>query len=116
MFRPTQTVPSKLAALTIVLGFMLAISLLAIAVLNSADTSVPQAMRANASRSSGLLFITALLTFFAAIRPLAGGLLLCGMAVAIFTRLPIPAVIVFAFSMLALLRAYMSRRHLAKES
>jgi len=116
MFRPTQTVPSKLAALTIVLGFMLAISLLAVAVLNSADTSVSQATRASASKSSGLLVITSLLIFTASIRPLAGGLLLCAMAVAIFSRLPIPAVIAFAFSMLALLRAYMSRRHLAKNS
>jgi len=116
MFRPTQTVPSKLTALTIVVGFILAISLLAIAVLNSTDTSVPQRVRAEASQSSGIMVITALLIFAASIRPLAGGILLCAMAIAIFAKMPVPAVIAFAFSMLALLRAYLSRRHLAKKS
>ena len=116
MFRPTQTVPSKLTAVNIVVGFLLTIILLAVAVLSSVGAGVSLEFGEQASPDNGLLFLTALLILGASIRPLAGGLLLCAMAVASFMWVPVTASIAFAFSMLALLRAYMSRRHLAKKS
>lgn len=113
MFRPTQTVPSILTAVHLVAGFALTIGLVVVAMLISADAGLPEDFQDQATRNSGLLFLTAILTFVAALRPLAGGLLLAAMALLIFTRLPIPATIALVFSLVALLRAYMSRRYLA---
>jgi len=116
MFRPTQTVPSALTALTIVLGFLLAVGFIVIAMIGNADTGLTLELRSRVSQNSGLLFVTAILAFVAAIRPLAGGLSLLVMAVLILTRLPITAGISVAFGLLCLLRAYMSRRYLAREA
>ena len=113
MFRPTQTVPSILTAVHLVAGFALTIGLVVVAMLVSADTGLPEEFRDQATRNSGLLFLTAILTFVAALRPLAGGLVLAAMALLIIARLPIPAITALVFSLVALLRAYMSRRYLA---
>ncbi|MEZ4387294.1 MAG: hypothetical protein R3D98_06885 [Candidatus Krumholzibacteriia bacterium] len=115
MFRPTQTAPTTLTGLTVVLGFSLTILLVVVALVSTVDLGVESAIRTRASQNSGLLFLTAVLIFSAAIRPLLGGLLLLAMGIAIYPWLPITSVIAVVFSALSLTRAYLSRRYLARQ-
>ena len=115
MFRPTQTAPTILTAFNIVVGFVLAIALTVLALLNSVETGVIAELRADADYDTGLLFLTGLLCFIAAIRPLAGGLALLVMGVLIVGSLPLIGAVAMGFGALSLLRAFLSRRYLAEQ-
>lgn len=113
MFRPTQTAPTILTAFNIVVGFLLAIGLVVMALLNTAESGVLAEIRADSSQDSGLLFLTAAFTFAAVLRPLVGGVLLLIMGVIVLGAMPVIGTIALVFAVLSLLRAFLSRRHLA---
>lgn len=113
MFRPTQTAPTILTAFNIVVGFLLSIVLVVLALLNSVDSGVLAEIRADSSQDSGLLFLTAAFVFGAVLRPLVGGVLLLIMGAIVLGAMPVIGSIALAFAVLSLLRAYLSRRHLA---
>lgn len=113
MFRPTQTAPTILTAFNIVVGFILSITLVVMALLNTVDSKVLADIRAESSQDSGLLFLTAAFTFAAVLRPLVGGVLLLIMGVITLGQMPVIGAIALVFAVLSLLRAYLSRRHLA---
>jgi len=113
VFRPTQTAPTVLTAFNIAAGFFLAILLVVLALLNTADTRVLAVIGAESSQDSGLLFLTAAGVFAAIVRPLAGGLLLLALGILTLWPLPLVGVIAVVFALLSLLRALLSRRYLA---
>jgi len=113
MFRPTQTAPIALTAVSIVLGSALTVALIVVALLNAVEPEVLEVIGARTSEHSGLMFFTAVFIFVAAIRPLAGGVVLLIMAGLVFQLLPIIAAIAVLFAGLSFLRAWLSRRFLA---
>jgi hypothetical protein len=113
VFRPTQTAPTILTAFNIVVGFLLAIALVVMALLNTAESGVLAEIRADSSQDSGLLFLTAAFTFAAVLRPLVGGVMLLIMGVIVLGAMPVIGTIALVFAVLSLLRAFLSRRHLA---
>jgi hypothetical protein len=115
MFRPTQTFSSPLAIATIVIGFVMAVALVVIGVTNLAHPLVPEEYLARNSQTCGLLCVTALMIVYAVIRPHPGGLVLCATAVAVYFRVPTVAVAVFVLGLLVILRAYHSRKQLARQ-
>lgn len=116
MFRPTQTVPSRITALCIVLGFSLSLAYVVIAMISTAEVGMTEEIRSQVSENSGLLSLCAIFTFLAVIRPLAGGLALLALGVLVALRLPLAGGMVLAYSLLCLLRAYTSRQILARET
>lgn len=116
MFRPTQTAPTVLTAFNIVVGFFLAIALLVLALLGTADMRVLAELDAESSQDAGLLFLTAVFVFMAVLRPLAGGLALLVVGTITLFSLPLIGTVGVVFAGLSLLRAYLSRRHLATEN
>jgi hypothetical protein len=116
VFRPTQIAPTVLTAFNIAAGFFLAILLVVLALLNTADTRVLAVIGAESSQDSGLLFLTAAGVFGAIVRPLAGGLLLLVLGILTLWPLPLIGVIAVVFALLSLLRALLSRRYLAAEA
>jgi hypothetical protein len=116
VFRPTQTAPTVLTAFNIVVGFFLAILLLVLALLSTADMRVLAGIRAESSQDTGLLFLTAVSVFAAVLRPMAGGLMLLVLGVIALFSLPLIGIVGVIFAVLSLLRAYLSRRYLATEN
>lgn len=118
MFRPTQTAPTILTAFNIVVGFLMALTLLVLALLNTAETGVIAELHVLGdahSGDTGLIFLAAVFTFIAAIRPLAGGIALGIMGVIIISHVPAVGVAALVFSALSLARAYLSRQYLSAE-
>jgi hypothetical protein len=115
MFRPTQTAPIALTAFNTLLGTILTVALLVLALINSIDPRVFAEIGVDATEHSGLLFLASVFIFIAALRPLAGGVILAIYGGLIVTTLPIIGSVAIGFALLSFLRAWMSRRYLASK-
>lgn len=115
MFRPTQTAPIALTAFNTLLGTILTVTLLVLALINVMDARVFAEIGVDATEDSGLLFLASVFIFIAALRPLAGGIILAIYGGLIVTTLPIIGSVAIGFALLSLLRAWMSRRYLASQ-